>query len=157
MTIGLDAWRGARVEQRTTIILLTAGAGLGKTRLAEELMARARLDGASTLAVRGVAADRGAPWNGIIGLARGGLLATAGIAAAAPSAHAAFALRVRNGRPLPAAVEWSRQNLGTAFVEVIRRGREQPLVILATTRTWWIGSRCSRWSSCHGTCRTLQC
>jgi len=133
MTIGLDAWRSACGEQRTTIILLTAGAGLGKTRLAEELMARARLDGAATLAVRGVAADREAPWNGIIGLARGGLLATPGIAAAAPSAHAAFALRVPEWADrFPGSRGVEPANLGTAFVEVIRAAaEEQPLVILA--------------------------
>ncbi|HET9293661.1 MAG TPA: AAA family ATPase [Gemmatimonadales bacterium] len=133
MTIGLEAWRSARLEHRTAIFLITAGAGLGKTRLAEELMARARLDGAATLAVRGVAADREAPWNGIIGLARGGLLSTSGIAAATPAAHAAFAERIpewadrfpgsRGAQPAP---------LGSAFVEVIRAAaEEQPLVILA--------------------------
>jgi DNA-binding SARP family transcriptional activator len=133
MTIGLDAWRGARVEHRTAVLLLTAGAGLGKTRLAEELMGRARLDGAATLAVRGVAADRGAPWNGIIGLARGGLLATPGIAAATPAAHAAFSERIPEWADrFPGSRGAPSAPLGSAFVEVIRAAvEEQPLVILA--------------------------
>src|SRR5207249_1786423 len=63
----------------------------GKTRLLEELVTRARLDGAFAVTVRSVEADRAVPWSGLLGLARGGLGEAPGLAAAPAGALAAVA------------------------------------------------------------------
>ena len=48
--------------------------GSGKTRLGEEVAARARLEGAAVTHIRCVQSDRDVPWSGLAGLCRGGLL-----------------------------------------------------------------------------------
>src|SRR3989475_8223564 len=81
--------------------------GTGKTRLAEELLGRARLDGAAGAAGRAVEADRDQPWSGVLGIARGGLLATPGAAGASPAVRGELR---EQGAPAPgrgpAPVEW---------------------------------------------------
>ena len=128
-----EAWRRCRSTRQTIVMVVLADAGFGKTRLAEELATRAALDGGAPLAVRGVEADHLAPWSGLLGLARGGLLETAGIAAAPQGAHAALAAQVP---------EWGDRYRGLAgaeptplpraFSELIRAAAdEQPLLIVA--------------------------
>lgn len=127
------AWGGAVAGRRTTVEVLLADAGLGKTRLAEELASRAELEGATVLRVRGVEADAGAPLSGLIGLGRGGLLAAPGIAAAPGAAHAAFAAVIP---------EWGDRYRGSsgaeaapmprAFAELVRATcEERPLLVVA--------------------------
>src|SRR5213076_1914810 len=58
-----DAWTACRAKGQATVVVIEGDAGAGKTRLAEELAARARLDGAVVAAVRAVAADQGDPWR----------------------------------------------------------------------------------------------
>jgi predicted ATPase len=55
---------------------------------------RLRLEGAAPAVIRAVEGDLTTPWNGIIGLARGGLLDAPGLAGAAPAALAWFAERI---------------------------------------------------------------
>src|SRR5439155_15954213 len=50
------AWTACRAKRRATVAVIEGDAGAGKTRLAEELASRARLDGAVVAAVRAVAA-----------------------------------------------------------------------------------------------------
>src|SRR2546429_9809797 len=73
--------------------------GAGKTRLAEELLAGARLDGAVIVALRAVEGDQREGWSGVLGLARGGLLAAPGVAAAPPAALAALKSGTPGGAP----------------------------------------------------------
>src|SRR6185437_13831164 len=82
------AWTACRAKRRATVAVIEGDAGAGKTRLAEELAARARLDGAVVAAVRAVAADRRDAWSGVFGIARGGLLDAPGVAGAPPDALA---------------------------------------------------------------------
>jgi len=128
-----EAWQQCLASRRMAVVVVAAEAGFGKTRLAEEMVARAALDGAATLAVRGAEADQLAPWSGLLGLARGGLLETTGIAAAPASAHAALAAEIP---------EWGDRFRGPpgaeptplprAFSELIRAAAdEQPLLIVA--------------------------
>jgi DNA-binding SARP family transcriptional activator len=118
----LAAWSGCRTERRAACAVVLGEAGLGKTRLAEEALSRARLEGAAVAMVRGVEADATEPWSGVLGLARGGLLEAGGIPAAPPDALAAFvagipewaerfAAAVRGVEPLP---------IGRAFREMLR-------------------------------------
>jgi len=64
-------WSGCRNESRTTLAVLEGDPGIGKSRLAEELAARARLDGATVATARAVPADRSDPWSGLLAVARG--------------------------------------------------------------------------------------
>ncbi|MBI4420024.1 MAG: AAA family ATPase, partial [Gemmatimonadetes bacterium] len=115
------------------LALIAGDPGLGKTRLLEEVLARARLDGAAVTAVVTVAADRAHPDSGILGLARGGLLEAKGLAGAQSGALAAFAAE------LP---EWAErfgprvrgapaQPLGRALSEVLRAVTEERAVVVA--------------------------
>jgi len=128
-----EAWQQCLASRRMAVVLVAADAGFGKTRLSEEMAARAGLDGAATLAVRGAEADHLAPWSGLLGLARGGLLETAGVAAAPAAAHAALAAQVPEWgdrfRGAPAA---EPTPLPRAFSELIRAAAdEQPVLIVA--------------------------
>jgi hypothetical protein len=114
-------------------MVVLADAGFGKTRLAEELMARATLDGGAALTVRGAEADHLSPWSGLLGLARGGLLETSGIAAAPASAHAAIAAQIPEwGDRFRGAPGVEPTPLPRAFSELIRAAAdEQPLLVVA--------------------------
>lgn len=81
-------WQSVATARRAGVAVILADAGLGKTRLMEELANRVGLDGGAVMTVRAVEADRSTPWSGVVGLARGGLLDAPGIAGAPPQAHA---------------------------------------------------------------------
>jgi len=129
----LDLWEAVRSRNAVRLGIIAADPGLGKTRLLEEVLARARLDGAAVAAVAAVPADRGQPNSGLFGLARGGLLEAPGVAGAQPGALAAFAAelpewadrfaaRVRGSPPLPP---------GRALSEVLRAVTEEVVVVVA--------------------------
>ncbi len=134
----LDAWRAARAG-RATVVLVEGPPGVGRTRLLEEAIARATLDGAAIAQVRAAPSDRETPWSGVYALARGGLLSAAGLAAAPPGALAAFAGRIEewgdrfpaaraNGSPLPP---------GLALADVLRAAAsEQPVVVALDDAHW---------------------
>jgi len=122
----LEAWTACRRDRRAAVAIVEGDAGTGKTRLAEELLGRARLDGAAVAAVRAVEADRGQPWSGVLGIARGGLLAIPGVAGASPAALAELR---DQGAPAP--------GLGRSLVEGLRAVcEEQPVVVLVDDAQW---------------------
>src|SRR2546425_825437 len=122
----LEAWGACRQKRCPAVVILEGDAGTGKTRLAEELMDRSRLEGAATVAVRAVEADSHEPWSGLHGIARGGLLEAPGVAGAAPPALAA--LRA-GGAPA--------EPLGRTLSEVLRAvAEEHPLVVLVDDAQW---------------------
>ena len=121
----VDAWTRCRTTPRATIAVIEGDGGTGKTRLAEELAARARLDGAVVTAIRAVEADRTDAWSGAFGIARGGLLEAPGVAAAAPPALA----QLRGAAP-PAAP-------GRALSEVLHAvADEQPVLVFVDDAQW---------------------
>jgi len=121
----VDAWTRCRTTPRATIAVVEGDGGTGKTRLAEELTARARLDGAVVTAVRAVEADRTDAWSGTFGIARGGLLDAPGVAAAAPPALA----QLRGAAPPEA--------LGRALSEVLHAvADEQPVLVFVDDAHW---------------------
>ena len=69
-------------------VVVHGDSGSGKTRLGEEVAARARLEGAAVTHIRCVQSDRDVPWSGLAGLCRGGLLAEPGAVTAQPEALA---------------------------------------------------------------------
>lgn len=136
----LDAWDAARRSRQPGVGLVEGETGMGITRLVDEVVVRARLDGAATSTVRAVEADRKEPWSGVLGLARGGLLDAPGLAAAPPAALAAFAARaaewadrfgdaVRGETPLP---------MGRALSEVLRAVADEQAVLLAADDAQWL-------------------
>jgi DNA-binding SARP family transcriptional activator len=133
----LGAWADARAG-RAAVALIEGPDGCGRTRLLDELTARARLEGASTVQVRGAPADRSDPWSGVLGLARGGLLEAPGIGAAPPAALAAFATRLDEwGDRFPAARRTESLAPGTALAQVVRAAAaERPVVIAADDVQW---------------------
>ena len=120
-----EAWGACRTESRFAVVVIEGDPGMGKTRLAEELAARARLDGAVVVGVRAVEADSSEAWSGTLGIARGGLLDAPGVAGASPSALD----QLRGGSPLDAA--------GRAFSEVLQAvSEEQPVLVFVDDAQW---------------------
>lgn len=91
-TLGTE-WRNA-LEGHATLLVVEGDGGLGKSRVVDELVARAGLDGATTAVVRAVQADMATPWSVADGLALGGLFGAPGAGGADPGALAAFAGRL---------------------------------------------------------------
>ncbi|MGD0991551.1 MAG: AAA family ATPase [Gemmatimonadales bacterium] len=138
LTALLTLWESCRGEPRATVAFVAGDVGVGKTRLAEEVLARARLAGAATAQARAVPADTADPWSTLVGLANGGLLDAPGLAAAAPASLAAFASRLpdwsdrfveaRRAAPAPPA---------QALTDLLRAASgEQPLVLLLDDAQW---------------------
>jgi len=63
------------------VVVVQGESGSGKTRLGEEVAARARLEGAAVTHIRCVQTDRDVAWSGLAGLSRGGTLDGPGLAA----------------------------------------------------------------------------
>jgi len=120
-----DVWETCRTRTRGAVVVIEGDAGTGKTRLAEELAARARLDGAMVVGVRAVEADRADAWSGVFGIARGGLLEAPGVAGARPGAL--DQLRGRTPADAP----------GRALSEVLQAvAEEQPLLVFVDDAQW---------------------
>lgn len=90
-----DSLRAGRREGAATVVSIEGDAGTGKSRLLEEEARRARLDGAVTLHVRAVPADRDEDYGALLALCRDALLDAPGLVTAPPGALAAVARRVR--------------------------------------------------------------
>src|SRR5438094_6424800 len=83
------AWERAK-SGRGQVIIVEGEPGEGKSRLIEELVARARLDDATVAAARAVAVDQRKDWSAVAGLLAAGLADAPGIAGAPPDALAAL-------------------------------------------------------------------
>ncbi len=104
--------------------MIEAAPGGGKTRLVEEVMARAALDGGVCIATRAVPSDHHQDMSGIVALARGGLLDAPGVAATSPAALAAIA-REASG-------------LGAAVIEALKAVSGERPVLLALDDAHWL-------------------
>ncbi len=133
----LEAWRACSDHRTAHAVVIDAASGLGKTRLAEELLARTRLDGATVATIRAVESDRSNPWSGCLGLARGGLSDAPGVSAAAPESLGTF------GAHLP---EWadrfgttaSDRSMATALGDVVGAILEESPLALFVDDAHWI-------------------
>lgn len=135
----LGAWRSAAQDQRACLLTIEGTAGVGKTRLLEEIASRARLEGAVVAAIRAVASDRDAPWSGLAGLAAGGLIEAPGLVMAPPSALAgAAALAPGWGERFAAEIEGvDPDRPSRAFSSIVGvAAEEQPLLLLVDDARW---------------------
>ncbi|PYP50432.1 MAG: hypothetical protein DMD45_11115 [Gemmatimonadetes bacterium] len=121
----VTTWAACRAG-RFGVAIVEGDGGTGKTRLAEELAGRARLDGAVVVAVRAVEADLSDPCSGVLGLARAGLLDAPGIAAASPAVLAGL----RGSAPLEAPAR--------AFSEALRVVADEQPVMVAVDDAHWL-------------------
>ncbi|HEV8265908.1 MAG TPA: AAA family ATPase [Gemmatimonadales bacterium] len=132
-------WAACRGAARAAVAIVTGDAGTGKSRLADEAIARGRLDGAAVAVVRAVEADAAESWSGVFGLASGGLLDVPGVAAAAPAALAAFAARLPEwaDRFGAAARGITADVPGRALRQVLRVvAAERPVLLLVDDAHW---------------------
>ena len=136
----LEAATGSARARRAALLVLEGDAGMGKTRLLDELLARLRLDGTPVAAARAVEADRAEPWSGVLALARGGLLGAPGIGAAPSAALAAFAdvLPEWAERFSGAASPAAPPPLGRALAEALRAAVEEQPVVIAVDDAQWL-------------------
>jgi DNA-binding SARP family transcriptional activator len=136
----VDAASAACRDRHAAVLIIEGESGVGKSRLADELLARLRLDGAVVASVRAVEADRSEDWSGVLALARSGLLQARGLAATPASALAAFTgalsewaerfpTLARNGTPF---------SLGRALSEVLRAVSDEQPVALAVDDAQWL-------------------
>ena len=128
----VSAVRSSMTERQPAVIVCRGESGSGKTRLAEEVIARARLEGAAVASFRAVESDGSADWSALLGLAAGGLLATEGAAVATPEALAT--LLAQTGWQDPAlrdhAAGATPRPLPKAFTELALAAAElRPLVL----------------------------
>ena len=84
----LEALFEAFDARSPAVVVVHGDSGSGKTRLGEEVAARARLEGAIVSRIRCVPGDREVPWSGMAGLCRGGLLEGSSAVEAPPEALA---------------------------------------------------------------------
>jgi len=124
-------WHSVR-EGQAALLVVEGDAGLGKTRLLDEIGARARLDGACTAVVRAVAADRQTPWAACDGLVLGGLADSPGIAGTAPGALAPVLSRHPElADRFPGAARAAALSPARAFAETVHAVLAEQPVFLA--------------------------
>lgn len=135
-----DAAAQACRERRACGLVIQGESGVGKTRLAEELLGRLRLDGVAVAAVRAVEADQDEEWSGLLGLARSGLLEARGVAAAPARSLAVFAevLPEWGDRFPGVASKGAPISFGRALSEILRASTEEQPVALAVDDAQWL-------------------
>lgn len=135
----VGAWAVCRTQSRASLAAVEGNPGTGKTRLVEELTARARLDGAALATVRAVEADQTEAWSGVLGLVGGLPLDLAGLAEASPAARAYFRAEIpawaqRFGPDAGGESPWPA---GRALADVVRAlAAHQPVFLLVDDAHW---------------------
>lgn len=119
--------------------MIVGDSGTGLTRLLEEVTDRCRLDGAATVVLRSVPADREEPGGGLRALAGGALIHAPGVGAAPAAAlatmaeaHPAWADRY------PAARQATAAPLRKAVTDILRAAAGESPIVLAIDNAHWL-------------------
>ena len=136
----LDALERCRAARQGALLVIEGDAGTGKSRLADELVARARLTGAVASVVRAVESDLEDDAAGVTALAAGGLLDARALSAADPRALAALASRIPAwGDRFPGLRTAERHpSLPHAFSEVVHAVADEQMIMLAVDDAEWL-------------------
>ncbi len=135
----LQAWQESLNHSHSTLLVVEGDAGSGKSRLALEILARARLDGAAVISMRGVEGDGELPGTGLLNLAVDGMLAAAGVAGATPAALAALAaLAPAWAERFPSAGVTTPLPLPAAFGDILQAITDEQPVLIAVDDAHWI-------------------
>ena len=133
----VSTWEECLNGGRAAVGIIEGDSGTGKTRLAEELVARARLSDAAVSTFRAVEADLESPGAGLIGLARGGVFDGSGLATASPKALGAFAAQIPEWADRFGAPKGEILTLEAATAEVLRAiTGEQSVFLLVDDAQW---------------------
>jgi DNA-binding SARP family transcriptional activator len=137
--IGREALLAAMTEHarsggpllQARVLIISGAAGSGRSRVIDELVARAVMDGATVAMMRAVDADAADADAAVIGLARAGLESAPGVAGVPANVLAAFTNRIpawtERFRDLPAT---DAASLRDAFAAVVRATAEERPVML---------------------------
>jgi len=133
----VGVWEAARAGT-PGVVLVLGDEGMGKTRFIEEVMDRARLNGATVAITRGVPGDTNHQWIGLKTLIDGGLLGAPGIAGAPPAAVAALGEQsLLWAARFPVKAPGEPLGLLQAGTEVIRAtALEHPVLLVADDAQW---------------------
>jgi len=139
LAVLLQAWQASVNHSHSTLLVVEGDAGSGKSRLGLEILARARLDGAAVISMRGVEGDGEIPGTGLLSLALDGLLAAPGVAGATPAALAALAARAPAwAERFPSTGKTAPLPLPAAFGDILQAITEEQPVLVAIDDAHWI-------------------
>jgi DNA-binding SARP family transcriptional activator len=134
----LAHWDGCR-GKGATLVMILGDAGLGKTRLLEELMLRAGLEEASLAHARAVESDREECWMGLRALVRGGIIEFPGVAGGPPEAHASIGKLAGEWlERFPGSDREREMPFSQALTEVLRVSAEERPVLLVIDDAQWL-------------------
>jgi DNA-binding SARP family transcriptional activator len=135
----IDCWDSVLAGAGAAVVTVDGDLGQGKTRVLEEVVARAMLDGGTVARALAVRTDRDDPASGILGLARGGLLDAPGVAAAAEAALGGFGARLAEWADrFPNARRDGAMPLAAAFREIVLAAVEEQALVLAVDEAHWL-------------------
>jgi DNA-binding SARP family transcriptional activator len=131
----LGTWSEAVASRQPRSALVLAEPGMGRTRLAEEVAARVRLNGGAVVHARAVSSDRVELESGLLALAAGDLLNASGIAATPPGAIAVLSARVpawaeRFGSRESRVASRESTSVGSALLDALRTVAEETPVLV---------------------------
>ena len=139
LAAGVAAWQRVK-GGRGQVVLVQGEPGEGKTRLIEELAARARLDDATVATARAVPADRERQWSAVTSLLAAGLADAPGLASAPSAALASLGTldpdldaRFRGGRVGPPSLAMEVRD---GFVAAVIAAAERPLLLVVDDAQW---------------------
>lgn len=130
-------WNLVRSSRRAGLAMVEGETGVGKTRLLEELAARARLDGAVVATARVVERDLAQADATLWGLARGGLLSAPGVAGAMPGTLATLARWIPEWRERFPSTTGPETNIADALEDLLRSITQEAEVVLLVDDAHW--------------------